>query len=283
MKNKGFLALATVGAIALMASKQGGDNAATSGGNLAFTGGDMANVDSSTVDAVIQAIKDSPALRNLLKGEKGAQGSIGLTGAIGPAGENIPNYARSLIKNGALELGDTQNWANAVNIELPLTKLENSNVIHINATGGTKYITNLTAFLTKKAVLKLHFKYKSVGATSFIRAYFKDLSYTAVTPSNGASATYADFALSAASSYTEKTVYISGLVGGSYFNDAKTLQLAFFANTGADFYMYDLVVEFVSKGEPVPYNLNHLPTGQVVYDPTTYASGIYNGTAVVWT
>lgn len=251
---------------------------------LGFTGNES---DTEFAEKMLTATKGNKELQRLLKGEQGltgatgAAGATGATGTPGAAGDILHNYGGSLLKNGALELGDTQSWLNAGNIELPLVKVENSNVLRINATAGSKYCPNSTKVFTKKAVLKLTFKYKSVGAASFFRTYFQDLDLAPVTPAVG-SATYVDSTLSATTTYTSKTVYISGLSAGSYFNDAKTIKLAIFANTGADFYMYDLVAEFVSLGEPVPYNLPHLPTGQMVVDTTTGECGWYNGTAISW-
>lgn len=284
MKNTGLFALG-LGALALtMANSNNEANATVNGSNLAFTGGDVANVDSALVNAVIEAIKNSPSLRQQLKGEKGSAGAAGATGAVGPAGaagSSIQNFAGSLITNGALELGTLSNWPAGTSIG----ELYEGMPTLVCTYDQSKHMNNSSECdIDNRRLYKLTCSAKGTAIYRFfLRRLDKD---HADIIQNAIQYIYALGAPSFSNtSFEQKVVYFGGtdtsLTTSIGINTVRA-KVSILANSAGVVTISKLKLQMVPLGEPVPYNLAYLPENQVVYEPTTGKLGRFNGTAVVW-
>lgn len=283
MKNKGILALAGLGALLYAQSANSTlVDANASGSNLAFSGADVSNVDSSVVDAVIQAIKDSPSLRNLLKGEKGAIGNQGIPGIQGIAGEAVKAFATSLVKNSAAELGTLDGWGTGVSLG---TVHEGLLSLNFTATAGQNFLDSNSFFIDNRRLLKITCMAKSDGASYgfYIRRMDKD--DNSITQNGQPNIFPINTVSYNNTNWEQKTAYFGGTSTTSQSaigtNTAKG-KLNIYVGAAGVVSISHMCVMHVGLGEAVPYNLPYLPDGQLVYEPTTGKLGRYNGTAVVW-
>lgn len=184
----------------------------------------------------------------------------------------LNNFYNSLLANSTGELGNSTNWTYCEYVlesNYPVLKADN---LSSSASNTTKVIVNVNR------LYRVSGQFKSSSGTYQITARSIDFQNVSLNSSWSSQIT-------SNGSYQSQTVYFGGvgLVGSTSFKTG-----VFYANFGArnNTNQYLFIKEFhvneVSLGEPVPSNLPWLPTGQMVYDTTTWEVGIYNGTSVVW-
>lgn len=282
MKGKGLIALGTIGALAYMAAnnKSGDEITKADLAALGFTG-----TGNNTVDQVLEALKNSSTLRNLLKGEKGNTGSTGLQGPTGAAGldGNSKSYGGSLAANSAMELGNLEGWTSmAVLGDL----VEGLNTLTITSAGTFVPAANSNRFfLDSRRLYRLSCNAKSTGNSYylFLRRYDKDNNL--LSHAGDAGIYPLNISTMNNTSFQNRTLYFGGVSTSVNTSiGVNTVKGAIVVSTSiaGTVTVSKMIVEQVPLGEPLPYNLSWLPTGQTVVDPTTSKLGYYNGTTIVW-
>lgn len=205
----------------------------------------------------------------------------GPAGPAGLAGDTIQNYGDSLIRNGALELGNLQGWTGA-------TLGDSANGLY-GSIKTTSLVKSTYGFIPQYDCLySVEFYVKNEGTVTagggiIMDEYKADQSYTDVSL-RIYSAGVTTWVASNSTTFVKKKYFFGGL-GTLTFNIKEgTTKLVpiVFKNEGTSISVNGLIIKQVSLGEPVPYTLPYLPTGQMVYDPSNYRIGIYNGSAVKW-
>lgn len=199
-------------------------------------------------------------------------GERGAAGQVGPAGAIIQNYGGSLLKEGAFEYNSKGGW-NAGVLEgmlngLPVYKTNTANEVN----------TNVFA-VNPKRLHRIIFNGKVDNGNLSIAFLNYDVSMSGSLKTTNNTAGYLS-----STTFSEKSFFVGG-IGSLNFNfhaDCSRVK-AYIYNTSTGYaYLNALTIKEVGLGEPVPYNLSYLPTGQMVYDPTTGEAGIFNGTTVIW-
>lgn len=275
MNNAGKLAL--LGALGLAVAGTSTKNRSANVPALAAPTNTAPTIDANTLyDLFIS----NPDLQKLLKGQKGDKGDTGAQGNQGDTGNYNLNFGGSLIVNSAGELGNVSNWGAGVALAEVFEGMQSLAFTH--AAAGN--ILNTTvANIDNRRLYKLTCFAKTTASNAqfFLQRLDQSGNIIIQASSNFISPTGAVFNNA---EFAQKTLYFGGIS-----NNATSFGLAA-AKTKLSCYAYSAGVTTVNKlkltlvdlGEPVPYNLPYLPTGQMVVDNTTGEVGFYNGTSVVW-
>lgn len=212
---------------------------------------------SLTIDDLKQAILGDPVLKAAL------------------TGSTEQNYGGSLIKS-ALEKDVATGWTGTFTVGETYKGLKSFNV--------TGVATSPMFPFDKDFVLKVSFYMKVVSGTPRVFFYSYDKDGNAVLKSNGGLSTFLDPSGFTANAWKKHTLYFSNVgTGSNEFAESPFLQFYLSSTTGSGNILYNRVVlEQVSTGEPVPFNLPFLPSGQMVFDPTDGSVGRYDGTTIQW-
>ncbi|WP_337045447.1 hypothetical protein [Emticicia sp. 17c] len=259
------------------------DDTDTSTSNaLGFVGSEELSLE-ETIKKVIKGDRD---LQRLLKGDIGTPGAKGDTGATGPAGAagaTLQNFGSSLLVNGAGELGTNSNWGGTGTILGDEYEGRDSVILTYDT---SKHIYNTTVFdIDPRRIYKVTgFAKTTANAFTFYMMRLNKNNENLI--QGGSNFVYPMFSPNFNNvTFEEKTVYFGGIgsTNTSFGLSAAKSKLSVYTTGAAVVTVNKLRLNLVPLSEPVPYNLPYLPKNQVVYDPTTYALGMYNGTAVVWT
>lgn len=236
-----------------------------------------------TLDAqtLYDLLLSNPDLQKLLKGSQGLQGLQGIQGIPGVAGDQYRTFTHSLAKNSGAELGTTDGWVDAA-LGAVHEGLDSLDFVTI----ASKSCLNSNQFhVDNRRLYKITCMAKvTTGNYGF---YLKRLDKAGVAINQNSQANI--FPLNTINysntAWEPKTAYFGGIATNTQtaigINTAKA-QISLYLSAAATLSISHLCVDVVSLGEPVPYNLAYLPTGQMVVDPTTSEVGYYNGSAVVW-
>lgn len=239
-----------------------------------FMEGVVASYSGNTLTVAVDTIEGTGTFASWninVTGERGAAGSHGASG------DTVQNYGLSLLKNGALEEGAPNRWTGS-GLAIATDEFEGMKVLEATTGNNTSYI-----WLRSDRLYKVEYFVKGTGNHSvFVNLYKRD--NTAAPKTDASTGAYFKFSAAMPSGLTKTIGYIGG-VGTNAMNISSTAvkaKLSFLGHGSVVVSIAKLVLTEVGLGESVPYNLPFLPAGQHVHDPTTFAQGIYNGTAVVW-
>lgn len=210
------------------------------------------------IDELKTAISNDVNLQNALRGASGTQ---------------IQNYGNSLVRNGAFELGNTDNWVN--NHLISIISEEGKYIANVSV--GVIY-TNDLIIVESESLYSLSFSHKNANISPF---FICKQSNGTNALSSGDTQTYTVAALSS-SSFVKYEQFIGGVGSGlsNFRNNTSKITVALVMTINST--IKNLVFRKVPISEPVPYTLPYLPTGQIVYDPATNDVGRFNGTDINW-
>lgn len=204
-------------------------------------------------------------------------GEKGSTGARGEAGAEIRNFGGSLVKNSALELGTVEGWTGGT----LGTDYEGLPTIVFNT--HAQFNTN-KFWIDNTRLYKITYSGKSSGVN--YRTTIRRLDKAGESISQGGDSSVLPLNASFFNNITfERKILFYGGTGTSssaFGSSCVSGQVAISNLAAGVVELSKIIVEKVSLGEPVPYNLSWLPVGQTVYDPTTFKMGLYNGSTIVW-
>ena len=286
----GLGALATVLYLANEGKKK------TETANLQTLFNPAAQPEQADTDYLLNEIKNNDRLRAYIKslGIKGEDGTPGINGTNGLDGQSLRNYDYGLFYNSALEKFSLDNFLTNAAATLDIDdKINGLPSLVLTSVGSPVALWGVQKELISKSYLtKISFWAKKVSGTSgdiSVRLRTYDSAGVANDYARGDSASVYINNLNIGTSWTKFTYYVY-YNGTNVYTDTKNLHanaikahaVIYVTSLNTVCKFSNIVAESVSLGEPVPSNLAFLPTGQMVYDTTTWEVGIYNGTAVVW-
>lgn len=246
----------------------------------AFSAASLGGGNVSDIEALKTLIKTDPQIRSLLKGDTGAAGADG--GPQGPKGLdglNSPNFAGSLVVNGALENNSLTNWVGG-SISVGVDGM-NSILLEQGV-----YTTNISKIrLNPNRLLRTQFYLKCDAGAVFalIRTFDKNLNQTLGGFVEGGGYSVYNYT-SANATFQKLEGFCGGFENNNFAFPDGSVYGAFeiYADAGQYAEVSSLIVEYVDLGEPVPYTLPWLPAGQMIYDPATGDVGRWDGTVETW-
>lgn len=260
-------------------------------GNLAYSAGARVRVSYATdttkfMEGVVTSYADATLVVNVdLIGGTGTfadwninvAGQRGLTGLRGEAGAEIKNFAGGLVKNSSLELLTIEGWTGG---ELG-TDYEGLPTIVVNT--HSQFNTN-KFFIDNTRLYKITYSGKSSGVNYRLVIRRLDKAGESISQGGDSSVLPLNMAFYNNITFERKIQYFGGTgsVSSAFGSNCVNGQVAISNLSAGLVELSKIVVEKVSLGEPVPYNLSWLPVGQTVYDPTTWKMGLYNGTTIVF-
>jgi hypothetical protein len=214
-------------------------------------------------------------------------GERGATGATG----DVRGFGGSLFTNSALENGNIDHLVPVAGVNLNTTELLNTlPSLEIVTTSGVIVVPSTQrALIDTSKLYKITFYAKVSTGTASVSVRLKCYNKSNVVLDKAfgdPNSAYENFTVN--TSFALKTSYLGGVGTGSgsqkFFHPDTLKAVLYIVSNDASktVYFNRIVVQEVSLGEPVPYTLQYLPTGQMVVDPTTSEVGYYNGTSVVW-
>ena len=242
----------------------------------AFSAASLGGGNTLDVQALENLIKTNPQIRALLKGDTGAEGTPGgPQGAKGLDGANAPSL--SLVQNLGLETGLVQDWETGT---ISIDGTYNGLPIATLLTSGSN--TNLI-YIDKDHLYRLSASIKTDGTNSTICVNNYDTSLNLTSKATTGSLSYNVLPNSPAS-FVKFSYFVGGIgdLATNFADDAVLGGVQLLKNNATSLEFANLKLEKVTIGEPVPYTLPWLPSGQMVYDPATGDVGRWDGTAVTW-
>ncbi|MER0442899.1 hypothetical protein, partial [Emticicia sp. W12TSBA100-4] len=180
--------------------------------------------------------------------------------ASAPETLSIPN---SILKNGALEFGNTLFWNDII--------IDNNRYLGRlsikRATQGIS-IQNVNTPISKQCLYRVNGFLKSAVTGSIVLKMFDHQSNLVI---NTSGFNYVPvISIQITPNFTEFNAFLGG-VGNTLINFSESaifIRPQIFSNTDGEVLVNSFRITEVSLGEPVPYNIAWLPKGQTVFDPT---------------
>lgn len=211
-----------------------------------------------------------------------------IKGAKGDAGDLRVNYLNSLFKDSEASSRTKAGYVDQSYFQIDTVNTQDGlPVLSVVATTSQLSVYSpVFVPINPKRLYKATYKAKSSvsGKIVDVRLAFYKSDLTP-TPKTTGDTTAAYNNITVTTSFVEKTSYFGGIgnLNSSFGTDTVFAKLKLIAGDNSISYFSGISVCLVDLGEPVPYTLPYLPTGQMVSDPTDPSQlGRYDGTEVHW-
>lgn len=216
----------------------------------------IAGLSSLTINDLKQAILGDPVLKAAL------------------TGPSIPNnFGGSLLVNSSLELGNLSQWSGGILGDDYLGYKS------ISTDSNLECLTN--PYFNPNRIYCIKGYYKSLAAFN-IGCYGLDLEGNNKDKGNGGFIVFSS-TLPQSNTFVQFCHYVGGIGLASYNFPIGSIRVKLaIINVSSNVQLNQTSLYEIPLGEPVPFNLPFLPSGQMVFDPTDGSVGRYDGTTIHW-